>query len=383
MTGDLVVISLESWDEVWRRNQYLVAGLLEADPQLRVLFVEPPADPLYDLRRRVAPQLGRRLRPVGAEECGASGRLWTLRQTKWLPRRLDPHGDERRARRARSAASQLGLIDPVLWVNDPVGAALLRVTGWAALYDITDDWLLAHRSTRQLIALRSHEEELFASCAEVVVCSPALAGSKGAIRPVTLVRNAVDVDRYRRPVARPGDLPPRSTVYVGTVHPDRIDVDLCIRVAERLSAMDAGELVLVGPVLLDPADTNRLTQAGVALLGPRPAAKVPAYLQHAAALLVPHIVDAFTDSLDPIKLYEYLAVGRPIVSTPVAGFRDQPAGRVTVADPVALPDALVAVLRQGPRATADDEVPRWSDRVREMSAVLNRVCATRPSPTPG
>ena len=39
---DLVVVSLEAWDQVWRRNQHLVSRLLARDPSLRVLFVEPP-----------------------------------------------------------------------------------------------------------------------------------------------------------------------------------------------------------------------------------------------------------------------------------------------------------------------------------------------------
>jgi glycosyltransferase involved in cell wall biosynthesis len=38
--------------------------------------------------------------------------------------------------------------------------------------------------------------------------------------------------------------------------------------------------------------------------------------------VVPHRMTAFTESLNPIKLWEYLAVGKPIVSTDVAGFRD-------------------------------------------------------------
>ena len=42
--SDLVVCSLEPWDDVWRRNQFLVDGLLRRDPDLRVLFVEPPSD---------------------------------------------------------------------------------------------------------------------------------------------------------------------------------------------------------------------------------------------------------------------------------------------------------------------------------------------------
>ena len=47
----VVLVSLEAWDQVWRRNQYLVAELLRADPELRVVFVEPAYDPLHAIRR--------------------------------------------------------------------------------------------------------------------------------------------------------------------------------------------------------------------------------------------------------------------------------------------------------------------------------------------
>ncbi len=68
------------------------------------------------------------------------------------------------------------------------------------------------------------------------------------------------------------------------------------------------------------------------------------YLQHADVLVVPHVVTAFTDSLDPIKLYEYQAVGRPVVSTSVAGFRDADDPRITLADGDAFPAAVAAAL---------------------------------------
>jgi glycosyltransferase involved in cell wall biosynthesis len=382
---DLVVVSLEPWDEVWRRNQHLVAGLLAADPGLRVMFVEPPVDHLHDLRRGAAPTLGRRLRRLTAHDGAADGRTWAYRPTKWLPRRLAPGADRRRARGIARVARHLGMTDPVLWVNDPDGAVLLETTGWRALYDVTDDWLRAVREPTELARTAAHEAVLLAGCAEVVVCSPALARAKGADRAVTLVTNAVDVDAYRTPQARPADLPAGEyAVYVGTLHPDRLDVDACLRLATHLRTVDA-HLVLVGPPLLDPLDVTRLEAAGALLLGPRPAALVPGYLQHAAALVVPHVVDDFTDSLDPIKLYEYLAVGRPIVSTPVAGFRDQPASLVTTASPQHLPEAVVRVLadhRRGPApgavaGLASDAVPRWSDRVREMQQVLARVRTSR------
>jgi glycosyltransferase involved in cell wall biosynthesis len=399
---DLVVVSLEPWDEVWRRNQHLVAGLLATDPDLRVLFVEPPVDHLHDLRRGAPPTLGRALRRLGPADGAPAGRAWAFRPTKWLPRRLDPRGDDRRARGVARVARRLGMVDPVLWVNDPGGAAVLRGTGWRALYDITDDWLRAVREPAEHERLQAAEDELMDRCAEVVVCSPALVRSKGVGRPVTLLTNAVDVDAYRTPAPRPPDLPDAPyAVYVGTLHPDRLDVEACLRLATHLRAAGA-RLVLVGPALLDPLDLTRLDAAGALVLGPRPAALVPAYLQHAGALVVPHVVDEFTDSLDPIKLYEYLAVGLPIVATPVAGFRDQPADRVTTTSPQNLPDAVARVLAErarhdagaggatgaiGSGAAAEDaaagrvlpepaDVPRWSDRVQEMAAVLSRVRAT-------
>ncbi len=399
---DLVVVSLEPWDEVWRRNQHLVAGLLGDDPALRVLFVEPPVDHLHDLRRGASPSLHRRLRPLGPRDGAPEGRAWAYRPTKWLPRRIAPGADGRRARQVARVARRLGMRSPVLWVNDPAGATLLRVTGWPALYDVTDDWLRAVREPAEIARLQSDEDALMARCAEVVVCSPALARTKGALRPVTLLTNAVDVDGYRAPAPRPADLPDQDYVlYVGTLHRDRLDIEATLRLAVRLTRSAGARLVLVGPVALDPTDTTRLEAAGVVVLGPRPASTVPAYLQHAKVLVVPHVVDDFTDSLDPIKLYEYLAVGRPIVSTPVAGFRDQAPGLVTMASPSAFPEAVLEVLAA---ARADDatrtsdpagsgssdpdrdalvRLPRWSDRVREMEAVLTRVRAATSAPTPG
>ena len=53
---DLVVISLEVWDEVWRRNQHLIAGLLRTGRVDRVLFVEPAVDIVHDLRSRRRPE---------------------------------------------------------------------------------------------------------------------------------------------------------------------------------------------------------------------------------------------------------------------------------------------------------------------------------------
>ena len=139
-------------------------------------------------------------------------------------------------------------------------------------------------------------------------------------------------------------------------------------------------MTLVGPNLLGPDTVQRLERAGARLLGARARDEVVGYLQHADVLVVPHVVNAFTDSLDPIKLYEYQAVGRPVVSTAVAGFRDAEDPRITIADG---PDFVAAVVAAVPAVTrfpdaAVGATPDWADRVAAMSAVIARVAAGRP-----
>lgn len=370
---DLVVASLEVWDDVWRRNQHLVSRLLLSDPGLRVLFVEPPADPLHDVVSRRRPSWGAPPRLAGYE-----GRLLRFRPMKLLPRRIHPGADERLARTVRNAAERAGMREPVLWLNDPGAAPIARLTSWPTLYDITDDWVAADRPGAELDRIRTEEAWLLTHAQAVVACSPELVRRKSAIRAgrVALVPNAVDVAEYRVPQPRPADLPPAAAVYVGTLHSDRLDVDLCAATAAALA--DRGALVLVGPNALGRAATERLRRAGVVLLGARRHEEVISYLQHADVLVVPHAVTPFTDSLDPIKLHEYAAVGRPVVSTPVAGFRDARDPRIRVAAASLFPAAVAAAVPATSRGAEDTDSPLagWDERAAAMRAIIDEMPRT-------
>ena len=178
------------------------------------------------------------------------------------------------------------------------------------------------------------------------MCSPALAESRGTTRPVSLVPNGVDVEHFRRPRPRPSDLPAAPTaVYVGSLHDARLDVEL---VAELADALPELNVVLVGPDSLGGESQSLLaSRPNVYLLGARPYEVVPAYLQHADVVIVPHRVTPFTDSLDPIKAYECLAIDTPTVATPVAGFRIH-ADVLDVVDREAFPALVRAVLTTPP-----------------------------------
>ena len=95
---------------------------------------------------------------------------------------------------------------------------------------------------------------------------------------------------------------------------------------------------------------------------------------------MPHVVTSFTDSLDPIKLYEYQAVGRPVVSTAVAGFRDADDDRIVIADASGFADAVDGGTRRRRsrfRREQMRDVADWNDRADAMLGILAawRACA--------
>jgi glycosyltransferase involved in cell wall biosynthesis len=252
-------------------------------------------------------------------------------------------------------------------------APLIESTGWPAVYDVTDDWLLAPFPDREIDRLRGLEKIALDRADEVVVCSPALAQSRGRGRPVTVIPNGVDVEHFRRPRPRPADLPPAPTaVYVGTLHESRLDVELVAELAAEIPGLQIG---LVGPDSLDVGSHDVLLRhPNVHLLGPRPYDDVPAYLQHADVVVVPHVVSPFTESLDPIKAYECLAIDTPTVATPVAGFRDH-ADAFTIADRDGYVAALKLVLDEPVAAARSVDPASWDARGEEFERILRRAVA--------
>jgi len=164
-------------------------------------------------------------------------------------------------------------------------------------------------------------------------------------------------------------------VYVGTLHEDRLDVELMEDLARELRDVS---FVYVGPNALARRAQERLAEhANVHLLGARAYDEVPSYLQHTDVVIVPHAVNAFTHSLDPIKAYECLAVGRPTLATPISGFVDLgPPARVAARGDFA------SALRQMLTQTTEPSrvaVPSWAERAASFLGVLRSSQQRRPA----
>src|SRR4051812_25183185 len=147
--GRVGVISLEPWDETWRRNQHLASRLVGRNLASEVLFVCPPTK----LRHRAS--------------FSPQGSISVVTPHLVLPRRiggLDLLALELRPRLRR--------VD-TLWLNDaPLGIRCLgnRVP---TVYDVTDDWRSADLSQSDRAALVAAEDRL-AERVSTVVCSEVL-----------------------------------------------------------------------------------------------------------------------------------------------------------------------------------------------------------------
>ncbi|MBI4355029.1 MAG: YdcF family protein [Candidatus Omnitrophica bacterium] len=97
--------------------------------------------------------------------------------------------------------------------------------------------------------------------------------------------------------------------YVGGLH-QWVDQPLLAQLAQRQRGYS---FVFVGPIQTDVATLQR--QANVHFLGQKPAEQLPQYIQAFDVCLIPYRLTDYTHSVYPTKLNEYLALGKPVIST--------------------------------------------------------------------
>lgn len=348
----VTLISLEPWDQLWRRNQHLSSQLVRQGLVEHLLFVNPPT----------------RARAPSARHSPQPG-VTVVTPVQRIPKRLG--GTRLVARGLRRSVPDTS----VLWINDPVLGAASMTAGIPAVYDVTDDWRTAPAPPR-IVRRVTRAEDRLAVRARTVVCSEELRARwrKRYNVESALVHNAVDSTAWEgvRPMTLPGAGP--HVGYVGTLHQERLDLDL----VENLAAdKRIGTVHLVGPDALD-ADSRRRLQGCPKLVmhGPVPSSEVPSWTVSLDVLVSPHRISPFTMSLDAIKSYEYLASGRPVVATPTSGFQHLRADSLTVVKAHEFADAVHrAAARPHPMQVVD--VPTWAQRAREFAAVLDETWLAR------
>jgi O-antigen biosynthesis protein len=248
-----------------------------------------------------------------------------------------------------------------------------RQPGAIVVYDAIDAW---EGSLGAGWYDRGAEDAAIARAAVLVASSELLRRELGerSGREVVLLPNAVDLHLFDPAIVRerPQDLVPgRPTVlYVGALWGEWVDVDLIDALAH---ALPAAEIHLLGPTGRRklPALPN------LHVLGPRPQTDVPAYIAAADVGIVPFATDRLAQAVSPLKAFEYLAMGVPVVATALAEVKNLPGVTVTATASEFIA-AVATAIRSGEsaqRLRASVHGDSWEARVDRLLAATGLATA--------
>ncbi len=294
---DLVCLSHLRWDFVYQRPQHLLTRFAR---ERRVFFVEEPVygdGPRLDVRQR-------------------GDTLWTA--VPHLPHGLSP-ADEEEAQRTLldGLLAEHRVRDAVLWYYTPMALAFTRhLRPLAVVYDCMDE-LSAFRGAPP--ALVEREADLLRRADLVFTGGQSLWEAKRTRHPsVHCFPSGIDAAHFARARAameEPADqaaIPGPRIGFFGVLD-ERLDVAL---VRELAAARPEWSLVMIGPVVkIAPEELPRAEN--IHYLGPKGYDELPAYLAGWDVAALFFAMNEATRFISPTKTPEYLAAGKPVVSTPI------------------------------------------------------------------
>ncbi len=278
--------------------------------------------------------------------------------------------------RRRPVEETIAIVDNPLW-----GAALSRDDFTRIYYDCIDDVAL-YAGRASLDRFLAYERALVACAHAVFVTAASLETRLRDIdpsRPVYRLPNGVDYEWFQREASRratPDDIRtiPRPIVgYVGSIA-DWMDYDLVQAVAARYPGVS---FVFVGPVDHRRRVAQLERSPNVYWLGKKLYEEVPLYVAAFDVCWIPFLGGRIVEHTNPIKMYEYFALGKPVVTTPMSEAEQYSAeGLIHTGEGV---PGLIAAVDGALRDGSDDRRFRrlavarehaWSRMIRRMHDVI-------------
>ena len=265
------------------------------------------------------------LAPASAEAFSTTPLRENIWEIRLRSRQLDVYTDSLEADIRTAFVDSLthlyrvfGIVESCAIVQLPfwrqIGVTLAANFKTKLAYDCMDDW-----DDFPSIGAFNHSEEkaLVRDCDVLTVSAQKLVDKfKDSNVTAHLVRNGVDFDFFSSASSLSPMLPDvaRPVVgYFGAIA-EWMDLDLLLKVA---ASRPHYSFVLVGGIFNQ--DVSRLQSLpNVLFAGSRPHEEMPLYLREFDACLIPFQVNSVTNATDPIKLYEYLSQGKPVVATDMA-----------------------------------------------------------------
>jgi len=312
----VIISEYHPWDSITRiGNHHYARMFLESGR--KVLWISHPVSPFHALKRENRSRLVR----AGSGLTEHADALIEVVPYTYLPFYNAPILRSRWVLEnslkftrplLKSLIGGAGFQNPdLLWITD---------TSMHALVDIAEPRKIAVRIADDNIrfgnmpaALNWAEKKLCERADAIFVTASTL---EDRLRPqyagkLFLLRNGVDYDHFQGDFSRPGeyrDIRGPIAIYVGAIEkwfePDWIDA--------LATARPDIAIVLIGRAGIGLESLRERTN--VKYLGPKPYQTIPQYLAHADCAIIPFRRTPLVDSVSPLKLFEFLASGLPVVS---------------------------------------------------------------------
>lgn len=357
---NIVCISSVDWEPLWTRKQQVMSRLPRSN---KILYVEPPITLISPFKDR---------------EMWKKWFLWWqgIRKLRdnlflWSPPPILPFGNRYRfinrlnqwwlALFLRRVIKKLDMKNNILWTYMPNTADMLDLVEHKQLvYDCVDE----HSEYTGLInkqVMLDMEKDLLHRCNFVFVTAIGLYNTKKDFaRRIYFLPNAANVEHFMQAQDPATDVPHDIAIvkgpvigFVGVIQ-DWIDLDLIALVAKSYPDWS---VVLIGPVGVGVDISVLRTLPNVHLLGRKDVRDLPRYIKAFDVCLNPFKINELTDKVSPLKFYEYLASGKPIVTVNMPGVLD-------FADIVEIADTPAEFVASVGRAMAEENPARLAARLK-------------------
>lgn len=329
----LVVFSHLRWNFVYQRPQHLLSRLAQ---RWRVIFIEEPV-------LRAGQNELERFDPA------PNVQVWRPHVTGDAPGFHDDHLPALE-RLIGDAMAEEAVSDYWTWFYTPMALPLATdLNPRGVVYDCMDELTLFKHAPRQLV---QRENALFKMADLVFTGGPSLYNSKRTRHPdVHCFPSSVDAKHFAQ---AKGEHP----LLAGIAHPrlgycgvidERLNLDLIDGMAQQHPEW---QIVMVGPVVkIDPATLPQ--RANIHWLGQQSYDDLPSLISGWDVCLLPFALNDATRFISPTKTLEYMACGRPSVSTSIKDVVEPYGHLVSIADTVdEFTAACEAILRRTPQQRA-------------------------------
>lgn len=326
---DIICISTHYWNDFWFRKQHFMSRFAELGH--RVLYVQPS----YSMVRTTdKPGIARnRFFLPTVEKLNENIYLF------WPPRMFPkPNTYISTVINYRwfvgliaSAATKLGFVDSVLWLYRPeYSEALGSIPHKKLVFDLADDLSAYNANDGRRRYIAGCIDNIARKADLMVVTSPTLQDKYiNKTKKCVLVSNGFDEKLFDgKPKPVPSDLVGISRPVIGFVGVLFSFLDY-VMIYKAVAAIPEASFVFVGPVEKSGrVGVERLkTLSNTYFLGRKQKNDIPAYVTNFDVCINPFKVDDVSRAVSPLKVYEYLACGKPVISTPMEGLRREEAGK--------------------------------------------------------